>query len=69
MRKVLVLLTSSSFSSLPALAQTSAWGKENSSEGDFISFRKGSITSDIDDEATFGTGRMLKTENRKYFKV
>ena len=56
-------------SSRPALAQTSAWGKLKVSEGDFISARKGIITSDIDDEATLGTEKMLKKGNTKCSKV
>ena len=67
MRKVLVLLTCSWFSSLPALAQTSAWGKGNFLGGDFISFRKGIRTSDIDEEATFGTvEECYRRKNKKY---
>ena len=69
MRNVLLLLISSMFFSRPALAQTSAWGKGKFSEEEFISFRNGIMTSDIDDEATFGTGRILNKENLKTVSI
>ena len=60
-----MFLISSMFSSLPALAQTSAWGKGNFSE-EFMSFRKGIMTSDIDEEATLcGRGTTEHWEGAK----